>query len=62
MSKFSMVYEKDGEYIKVTPNGSHIKAINCCLAVGHKITFKCHNATILSNAYGDRVIIQEVKR
>ena len=27
----------------------------------YKVTFKCHNVTILSNAYGDRVIIQEVK-
>jgi len=61
MSKFSMLYEKDGKHIKMTPNGSHVEAINKCLAVGHKITFKCHNATILSNAYGDRVIIQEVK-
>ena len=61
MSKFSMLYEKDGEYIKITPNGTAKHAINCCLAVGHKITFKCHNATILSNAYGDRVIIQDVK-
>ena len=56
-----MLYEKDGKHIKMTPNGSHVEAINKCLAVGHKITFKCHNATILSNAYGDRVIIQEVK-
>ena len=61
MSKFSMLYEKDGEYIKMTPNGSHIEAINKCLAVGHKITFKCNNVTILSNAYGDRVIIQDVR-
>lgn len=61
MSKFSMLYEKDGKHIKMTPNGSHVIAINKCLAVGHKITFQCHNATILSNVYGDRVIIQEVK-
>ena len=61
MSKFSMLYEKDGKHIKMTPNGSHVIAINKCLSVGHKITFQCHNATILSNVYGDRVIIQEVK-
>ena len=61
MSKFSMLYEKDGEFVKMTPNGTAKHAINCCLAVGHRITFHCSNVTILSNHYGDRVIIQEVR-
>ena len=38
-----------------------------CVAVhkhassGFDVSFKCHNVTIMKNAQGDRVIIQEVK-
>ena len=28
----------------------------------YAISFQCHNVTIMKNAQGDRVIIQEVKR
>ena len=27
-----------------------------------EVTFQCHNVTIIKNAYGERMIIQEVKR
>ena len=31
------------------------------IAQGYSITFQCHNVTIMKNAQGYRVIIQEVK-
>lgn len=31
------------------------------IASGFKISFQCHNVTIMKNSQGDRVIIQEVK-
>lgn len=30
-------------------------------SIGCPVTFSCHNVTIMKNAQGDRVIIQEVK-
>lgn len=30
-------------------------------SIGCPVTFQCHNVTIMKNAQGDRVIIQEVK-
>lgn len=32
-----------------------------CIELGYVLSFSCHNVTIMKNAQGDRVIIQEVK-
>jgi len=31
------------------------------ISLDYSISFQCHNVTIMKNAQGDRVIIQEVK-
>jgi len=39
----------------------YVGAIFQCFVNGFEQSFFCHNVTIMKNAQGDRVIIQEVK-
>ena len=41
--------------------GKAVHAMHFLSRKGFNISFQCHNVTIMKNAQGDRVIIQEVK-
>ena len=58
----SITYKNNGKIMRDIDglrSSAVISAINYKL--GYSITFQCHNVTIMKNAQGNRVIIQEVK-
>lgn len=58
----TLTYKKNGVFMQDVNGFSAKTMINYAeLLSGFSVTFECHNVTIMKNAQGDRVIIQEVK-
>lgn len=51
----------DGTFFHHYTDGKVVHTIGFLWKKGYDISFQCHNATIMKNAQGDRVIIREVK-
>lgn len=57
-----LTYKKNGAFMRGVDGFKAESIIEFAeIAQGYSITFQCHNVTIMKNAQGDRVIIQEVK-
>lgn len=57
MKKLTFVFGCDIKSTTITDNQCETAINTMCFIE----SFKCHNVTIMKNAQGDRVIIQEVK-
>ena len=57
-----LIYEKSGIMVREVSEFSAKTMVNFAeIMSGFVTTFQCRNVTIMKNAQGDRVIIQEVK-
>ena len=57
----SITKNNDGGFTKFTGFESALDRCSILMLHGWALSFQCHNVTIMKNAQGDRVIIQEVK-
>jgi len=57
----SITYKKNGEIMCDINDLTTATMIYFASISDYSISFQCHNVTIMKNAQGDRVIIQEVK-
>ena len=57
----SITKNNDGGFTRFSGLESAADRCSMLMRYGWIESFKCHNVTIMKNAQGDRVIIQEVK-
>jgi len=56
-----LTYKKNGEIMCDVNDLATTTIIYFASLNDYAVSFQCHNVTIMKNAQGDRVIIQEVK-
>jgi len=61
MKTITTIFTESGFFRLRDLNSDKIECTKRLERLNHTITFECHNVTIMKNAQGGRVIIQEVK-